>query len=143
MQETSGRKSFNLVKSHEQACSSDCTQSLYRLTNSYRDFLNPKYDRMTSKRTEKVLDSIRFDLIIDSKLNCLPIAGIDIGLRAATVDFWQARTPQWWSLHQFAATAAAIFYFSKSSQGTVILIVKKCPKNQILSENMSQASIYS
>ena len=33
--------------------------------------------------------------------------------RAATVDFWQARTPQLRPLHWCAAAAAAIFYFSK------------------------------
>ena len=37
--------------------------------------------------------------------------------RAATVDFWQARTPKWRPLHRRTADVAAVFYFSKSSQG--------------------------
>ena len=34
--------------------------------------------------------------------------------RAATIDFWQARTPKRWPLHRRAGT---VFYFSKFSQG--------------------------
>ena len=33
------------------------------------------------------------------------------------VDFWQARMPQWRPLHQRTASGAAVFYFSKFSQG--------------------------
>ena len=32
-----------------------------KFTNSYRDFLNPKYGRMTCERIEKLLESIRFN----------------------------------------------------------------------------------
>ena len=37
--------------------------------------------------------------------------------RAAKIDFWQARMPQWQSIHQQTFTSAAVFYFSKSSKG--------------------------
>ena len=37
-------------------------------------------------------------------------------VRAATVDFWQARMPWWRPLHWRAPTVAAVYYFSKSSQ---------------------------
>ena len=32
-----------------------------KFTNSYRDFLNPKYGRMTSERLERSLDYIRLN----------------------------------------------------------------------------------
>ena len=35
-----------------------------KFTNSYGDFLNPKYGRMTCERIEKLLESIRFNLFI-------------------------------------------------------------------------------
>ena len=37
--------------------------------------------------------------------------------RAATVDFWQAKTPLWCILYRHTVTSSTIFYSSKSSQG--------------------------
>ena len=41
---------------------------------------------------------------------------IHITYSAATVDFWQTRTPQWRTDQQYAISAGAVFYTTKSRQ---------------------------
>ena len=46
-----------------------------------------------------------------------PVKNNMVFFRAPTIDFWQARLPYGHPLHWHTATAAVVFYFSKSSQG--------------------------
>jgi hypothetical protein len=47
-------------------------------------------------------------------------------LRAAMVDFWQARMLQWRPHHQCGATAAAVFFFAKSRQDSGLASLTSC-----------------